>query len=545
MAAATPSRPGTPSTAWTHSPLSVRERAMLWFMNDVTERDDWRELVTDDRTMLVWASYLPKDGMLARTSGQATPFDGFPQDLSVGGFTPDMFMACVRELRGMAGDPFVMVLDADACVVKGSLPINEQVAQAIGQLDTSRIGAVMDPMDYPLVPVTRRHTGISRSNCLETFGMGTLIEQGSFTPIPTDVSFAADSSAQLESYVSNLHPRHEEQYAALETIVAAAMPALVTALESTWIAPRHRIPWQGAEAMVQCGTPSRCRGHCFPPQGAGSVQERLFVDAHLPRPLHPAPTAALPTPTFDAETRSWIRGRPRVQVLFRIERHAVSRGSKRPFVREWEKGLGEAVASAVVVTRAENVHATLSFRAPQGELPDIDLPVQRGSEVVRTIRELARINFYGHIEPPKWWEKDRRLYLPLGTVGLTSGKLVAWPKVLDTKLEVECTGEGEGVLELVQVLLVDPHERMMSTSEIPPQRADWMPFSDGVEETMCNLPAELRNIIWAMVEEESAPYGPEENAAYRHKMQKERAPTTQPSRTSTPSRLPTPRQNIF
>lgn len=517
---------------------------MLWFMNDVTEREDWRSLVTDDRTMLVWASYFPTDGMLVPTSGQPTPFDGLPRDLAAGGFTPDMFMACVRELRGMAGDPLVTVLDADACVVKGSLPIDEQLTQAVAQLDSGEKGVAVDPLDYPFVPsVTRRQAGITRSNCLERFDTGVIVEQGKLVPIPTDVSFAANGSVQLEGYVSSLHPRHSEVYAALEKLVRSVMPALVTALQSTWTAPRHRIPWLNAEAMVQCGTPSRCRGNCFPPQGGGSVQERLFVDAHLPRPLHPSPTAALPPAVFDSKTQSWIRGRPRLQFLLRIERHNVS--ERRPYVREWERWPDEVGSTAVLVTRAENVKATLSFRAPQGGLPDIDLPVQRGSEVVRTIRELARLNFYGHVEPPKWWEKDRQLYLSLGSVSLTPGKLVAWPNALGTKIEAECTGGGEGVLELVHVMLVDPQEKLLSTSEIPPQRADWIPLSEGVEETMCKLPAELRNIIWAMVEEHSAPYGPEKNAVYRQRMQKERAPTTQPSRIGTPSRLPTPRRNIF
>lgn len=550
------SRGTTPSSRWTHSPLSLRERSMLWFMNAVTEREDWRALVSDDRRMLIWASYLRPDGELASQTGiqtnagfrvhavrprraiptpTPTPFDDLPPDLAVGGFTPDMFMACVREMRGMAGDPFVTVLDADASVVKGSLQISG-LAQAVGVIEGT--GTLLDPGDYPFVPgVTRCWLGVTKSNCLQTFGMGALVD-GPLAPIPTEVSFASNGSARLESYVSNLHPRHGDIYTALEQLVGRAMPALITAMESIR-SPRHRIPWSAAEA--KCGTPDRCRGHCVPHR-PGAVQERLFIDAHLPKPLHPAPTASLPSPLFNPEPRSWIRGRPRLQVLFRIERHVVSK--LRPLGPKWERRLEEVVASAIYVTRAENIGAKMELRAPQGELPDIDLPVQRGSEVVRTVREMVRTNFYGHIEPPKWWERDRRTYLTLGSVALTEAKLVAWPSVLETKIEAESTGE-EGALELVQVMLVDPQRTMMSTSEVPPQRADWVPLAEGVEETMCSLPAELRRIIWDMAEEDDAPYGSEANAGYRRSMEKERAPTTQSSRTGTPSRLPTPRQGIF
>lgn len=547
-------RPNT--GGWTHSPLSLRERSMLWFINTVTEREDWRALVSDDRRMLIWASYLRPDGDLAPQTGTQTnagfrvhaaqpaaptptpsPFDELPPDLGVGGFTPDMFMACVREMRGMAGDPFVSALDADACVVKGTLEV-PGLAQAVAAMEGT---GTLDPCDYPFVPrVTRCWRGVTRSNCLQTFGVGALVD-GPLAPIPSDVSFASDCSVRFESYISNLHPRHGDVYAALEQLVGAAMPALVTAMESTRT-QRHRIPWSAAEA--KCGTPDRCRGHCVPHR-PGAAQERLFIDAHLPKALHPAPTASLPSPSFHPESRSWIRGRPRLQFFFRVERHAVSRA--RSFEAKWERGLEEVVASAVYVTRVENVSAKMEFRAPQGELPDIDLPVQRGSEVVRTVREMVRTNFYGHIEPPKWWERDRRTCLSLGSVGLAEGKLVAWPSVLETKIEAEFSGEGggEGVLEWVEVMLVDPQGTMMSTSEVPPQRADWVPLAEGVEETMCNLPAELRRIIWDMVEQDGAPYGPRENEGYRRRMERERAPTTQSSRTGTPSRLPTPRQGIF
>jgi hypothetical protein len=288
---------------WVHDLLSLRERAMLWFMNEVTDLPRWTALVTDEAAIERWRTQFVAGKRQSRTT---TPFPALPKYLAATGFTDRMLDVCITELRAKAtncarqGHNMVRVLDSDAGVYKRALPELVGAVQAAlapleaeareeGQYRADHGYAMFHVADVNMYPIEYGRTCalaepvLTRANCIGAIGTGdtlpfvktpkTVLDRRQvegahsqrFAWLPTDVEIV-DGHPRLVGYLNNIHPEHTAVYTAIEDVLYAALPMFVAATEQVRLGRRNitwsrtyrplnrerRIPWVEMGAIFEC-----------------------------------------------------------------------------------------------------------------------------------------------------------------------------------------------------------------------------------------------------------------------------------------------------
>jgi len=250
-----PSAVGT----WESNTLTVRERAMLAFVNRITDKPGWERKVFDEEIVGRWKAEM--EGIVA--SGVA-PFNC--------GFSDKMYDYCIKELRDKARiyerSGIVSVLDAAAAVFKSDVIVPEELKvelrTAVAPLEDvpeedkdwhpGSDGKVLDlvhPSLWPLVygkTRIRHDRQITLDEALGAIGSGEVITcdyvkpererwvrydrparllSDKFQWLPAEVEFTPEGRHRFVSYINNLHPdRHRELYDVLERLLDKAMPML-------------------------------------------------------------------------------------------------------------------------------------------------------------------------------------------------------------------------------------------------------------------------------------------------------------------------------
>lgn len=77
-------------------------------------------------------------------------------------------------------------------------------------------------------------------------------------------------------------------------------------------------------------------------------------------------------------------------------------------------------------------------------------------------------------EGDEFWQLPKALQT-LGAIKISPGRFLAWPNTLRSKAETFKLDDPScpGHLHFVTLWLVDPHYRICSTQNVPPQRGDW------------------------------------------------------------------------
>lgn len=97
----------------------------------------------------------------------------------------------------------------------------------------------------------------------------------------------------------------------------------------------------------------------------------------------------------------------------------------------------------------------------------------------------------------------------IGSVSLTEGRLVAVPNVLQRRMEpfeLEDVARGPGHKRFLTLYLVDPHYRVCSTRNVPPQRHDWWWDAAGGDQVVASwaargVPQEVADKIGSQIGE--------------------------------------------
>lgn len=231
---------------WTCNTLSLRERALMAFINSVTDKPGWNVDVNDEEVVSAW-----------RTESLALP--AVPS-----GFSDAMFEFAMDELRDKAkvfedSDGIISVLDSAAAVYKQDVLANDSVLLSAlkaaarpledvpeGEQDwepgsKQQVLNLVDPSLWPLVygksRVLRDRT-IGVDEALGSIGAGEVIptptlnlgaaermfvdapEAGLFLStkfqwLPAEIELHGDT-VKVASYINNLHP---VEHAALYTVV--------------------------------------------------------------------------------------------------------------------------------------------------------------------------------------------------------------------------------------------------------------------------------------------------------------------------------------
>ncbi|KAJ3514899.1 hypothetical protein NMY22_g14595 [Coprinellus aureogranulatus] len=235
--------------------LTVREMAMLQFMNLVTDKPDWQRKVFDDEIIAKWrAETVTPNAMDGRA------------------MTDSMFDFCIAELQHKAknvySDVNAPIVVYNGNVVKSDTAVSESVKVALQEAvkvledvpdhqkdwhpgSNQMVLDLVHPSLFPLIyrksrvlKVGEKVVGIE--DCIARCGEGEVLEldksekdkptpqqrryrqlnmdpySAKFQWLPCEVDISGDG-AKITSYINNLHPKHTELYNLIEKIIDASI----------------------------------------------------------------------------------------------------------------------------------------------------------------------------------------------------------------------------------------------------------------------------------------------------------------------------------
>ncbi|KAF2163027.1 hypothetical protein M409DRAFT_26474 [Zasmidium cellare ATCC 36951] len=269
------SRPRFPNAIqdWNGTPLTLRERSMIAFMNEITDKPEWTRKVNDEEIVGKW-----------RKEREDKEKETEPERA----LTEKMFDYCLLELRDYAEfldeNGFVPAIDAEAAVYKSDtiIPdaVKDELKAAAAPLEDvpakdkdwhpgsdDKVLDLVHPSLFPLLYGRSRilkDGSVTLEDCEKFTGKGEImpvpddkhLEVTSFPGLsnwggrfaggkqhffskkfqwlPCEVKFGEDESCKISSYINNLHPKqHKPLYEAIEKVIAKTIPMWNKTLTST------------------------------------------------------------------------------------------------------------------------------------------------------------------------------------------------------------------------------------------------------------------------------------------------------------------------
>ncbi|WP_230193518.1 DUF4246 domain-containing protein [Streptomyces coriariae] len=285
-----------------------------------------------------------------------------------------------------------------------------------------------------------------------------------FQWLPTDVDVSDDGYAVFRSYVNNVHPEaHRELASVLPELFACVRPLLENVLTDL----RHPRPlrieadpygWYDSE-------PEYPDKSSYSDDGAYAEAVRAWEAAQDDwwenrRPVIPDAPAFAPPELPDASARVDLRGR-RLQVIVKLATIHLTPDKPEYSGGSWhvEGMMNERIVSTCIYYwDSENItESRLSFRAALDD-PHYEQNDDNG------LREV-----YG-------LEDEDALNQLLGSASTPAGRCLAFPNILQHRVgSFRLTDPTRpGYRKILAFFLVDPSEKIVSTSDVPPQQ----PWSD-------------------------------------------------------------------
>lgn len=118
--------------------------------------------------------------------------------------------------------------------------------------------------------------------------------------------------------------------------------------------------------------------------------------------------------------------------------------------------------------------------------------------VMATVLDVERFEQFGHFELFEENREPPRALHTFGSIPLQEGRLLSWPATFRSRREPFGLADPTrpGNLTTVKIRLVDPHYRICSTRNVPPQQHDWWATEAGQAAGLNkSLPAELVQLV--------------------------------------------------
>ncbi|KAH9925687.1 uncharacterized protein BXZ73DRAFT_91092 [Epithele typhae] len=328
----------------------------------------------------------------------------------------------------------------------------------------------------------------------------------SYQWLPTDFAVSAAGEVAALGYINNAHPsRHRALYPAVTSIIARFIPMFERVLSDVLSAPREapsQLPYEwyaGLDAESPTWDPEAPAGY-----------EEWEHEHKWPRIPDPAPFTA---PSTGRRVELSLKGRT-VQVIVKLagihltpEKPAYPGGA-------WhvEGMLNErVVATGLYYYATENVaESRLAFRQRVGNGDaGLDLPYEQDDH--RGYRAAYGLG------------RDEPLNQVLGHVVAAEDKCVAFPNVYQHRVDAfELADKTRaGHRKILALFLVDPHARVLSTTDVPPQQRDWAMSEAEKSQGLQSLPQELFDMIAGLAED--GLMSREEAKEHREKLMEERS----------------------
>ncbi|KAJ5812713.1 hypothetical protein N7447_009736 [Penicillium robsamsonii] len=482
--------------------VTHREVLMMRVMNTITDKSNWDKKVFDEHITDKWREEIAKSG----------------QDV-----TPKMMDWIIKELQWKAGSfqetGHVTVFDVG--VVKSDNAISSQLQQELRQAAAIFENAPEAQKDYhpgsdqkvvnlvhpSLFPVVYGRTRvlpdkvISVDDCLSSMGQGTLIPTPSeeeslvaselklenhhhiqprlsrkFQWLPCEVHID-DSECEITSYINNVHPiKHRGLYDVVEKLITRTIPLWDQTLSRG--SDHHRISYEEVEYGDPVGPePTR------PQDADDNFDEAEYLERHeeweFSRPI------LLPEPrefkipglwdSYQVTVDSGYFGSRGIQVIVKLANIELT-----PSKPDYEGGtwhiegqLNERIcATAIYYYDNQNItESSLSFRQRCTNLDYIEHEQDR-HEFLQDV--------YGLRTNGDW--NGTEVTQELGGVVCQEGRLLTFPNSVQHKVSPFSLADRSkrGHRKILALFLIDPHRRVISSANVPPQREDWAPESSKI-----------------------------------------------------------------
>ncbi|KAH7066433.1 hypothetical protein BKA63DRAFT_161543 [Paraphoma chrysanthemicola] len=528
---------------WQHDVLTIRERCMLFFINEITDKPDWFRKVHDEQILAKWKQ-------------EAQDVDWEKIGFMYGGMSDRMFEFCIAELRAKADvyekTGIIAVLDATSCVLKSdtaiSIELKNELRRAIGPLEAvpdhqrdwhpgsdEKVLDLVHPSLFPLVYGRTRvlpdHT-IGISDCLASIAKGeiapvplalspqsapTSLWSTRFQWLPCNVKVTNGRDAKIQSYINNLHPvDHKPLYGVIEKIISQAIPFWNIVYQSHHSGDLRTAQRNGC-SCVEYELPDGVDEE-MPEDYEGDEDEyyEMVDNSRIYTLPEPEPFETLSITTEDIEKRSMFigDGEKTIQVIVKLANIHLT-----PEKPDYEGGswhiegqLNEHIVStAIYYYDNENLtDSRLAFRT-KVEADSFSTELKYEQSDYTGIRKIFGV------------ENDEANVQELGSVLTREDRLIVFPngfqhRVGSFKLQ-DRTKPGHR--KILALFLVAPSLPVISTANVPPQQRDWwLREVKSGESKVSDLPTELIDMIGEGVD--NFPIGLEEAKKIREELMAER-----------------------
>ncbi|MGW7333303.1 DUF4246 domain-containing protein [Streptomyces sp. NPDC054840] len=349
--------------------------------------------------------------------------------------------------------------------LREAVQVLEQVPEAEQDWHPGSDGQVLDLVHPSLFCLVREASGAPERawrNPTDRYSRYEFSEK--FQWLPTDVDISDDGDVAFRSYVNNVHPdNHRELACVLPDLFARMRPLLENVLTDL----RHPRPlrieadpygwYDSAPEYPNKSSYSDDEAYAEARRAWEQAQDDWWENR---RPVIPDATAFTPPESPDAAARVDLRGR-RLQVIVKLATiHLTTDKPEYPGGSWHVEGMmnERIVSTGIYYWDSENItESRLSFRAALDD-PNYEQNDDNG------LREV-----YG-------LEDEDALNQVLGSTSTPAGRCLAFPNILQHRVSPFRLADASrpGYRKILAFFLVDPSEKIVSTSDVPPQQ----PWSD-------------------------------------------------------------------
>ncbi|KAK6495017.1 hypothetical protein TWF481_003045 [Arthrobotrys musiformis] len=508
--------------------MTLREINMIRAMNMTTDKPDWTTKIHDATITEKWRSEIKSQ------------LD----------FTDNMFDWCLEELKYKSQqaqkEGFVVAIDGDVC--KSDTLISEEtrleIVEAVKVLEDipesqkdwhpgsdDLVLDLVHPSLFPLIYGKSRvveDKPISLGSCLESIGTGTVLaavgdatnlskNKGSITVphawsrnfqwLPADISLNGsdgEKTVRFESYINNLHPRHTELYRVVEKVILKSIPMwnqtllAASAMDKTEI----RLPWEIDYDFDEEAIPDDLYSEDDDEDTQWDKAEEWKQVMRQENVIQPEAPPYVPwvdrTKDFEGEKELdiWKQYKDKgLQVIVKLASIRLTPEKPKYSGGSWhyEGQLNDhIVATSIYYYSNENItSSSLKFRQEVNTEDAIEWSyMQNEHEFMRPLFGIGN---------------EQAAIQKVGEVDTKQGRLVTFPNTLQHQVQPFKLEDPTkpGHRKILVVFLVDPHTRVVSTANVPPQRKDWWEelLNEDSGKRLNRLPQELRDMIVDSVDE--------------------------------------------
>ncbi|KAF9893467.1 hypothetical protein FE257_010779 [Aspergillus nanangensis] len=516
---------------------TFREILMMRVINTITEKPEWDRKVFDKDIVSKWRDEIAASG----------------EDI-----TPKMMDWIFHELQLKAETlqekNYIRVFDAgvfkaDSAVTeeeRGALqdavaPL-EQIPEDEKDYHPRSDGKVVDLVHPSLFPLIYGRTRILPDRLIGLDDCTSYIEKGevlkvpseeesfysrTFQWLPCDVEFQDDNGCRIVSYINNLNPsEHRPLYTAIENVLNRAIPLWNETLTLTQNPCPQRMSFNEVEYLP----------HSEPEPEPGSDQESdsdSFVDVQAAwerrRPIRlPEPVGSFDSGKISPDAESCVNlrkdFREGIQVIVKLATIELT-----PEKPEYEGGSWHVegqqnehiCATALYYYDSQNItESTLAFRQ--------STDTQEISSVSYEQDQHAFLQLVYGFAPEVDSRNETNITQHLGSVVSKEGRLLTFPNILQHRVSPFGLADRTkpGHRKILALFLVDPHLRIISTANVPPQQEAWAEEKSELVQNLLTAQrsAELQDIVKKDVAGHSISL--DEAKQYRLELMDERSLTT-------------------